>query len=48
MVRLLDIAFLLLLSHVSLVAANAIPLVPGESIISRAGCPIYQSESHDI
>ena len=45
MVRLLDIAFLLLLSHISLVAANAIPLVPGESITLRALCA---RESYDI
>ena len=49
MVRLLAIASLLLLSHVSLVAANTVPLAPGEIIISRADCRKYgQCESHDI
>ena len=39
MVRLIGIASLLLLSHVSLVAAvGMIPLLPGGGLIPRAGC----------
>ena len=47
MVRLLGVAFLLLLSHVSLVATEAIPLVPGAGIMPRA-CGFGLSESYDI
>ena len=50
MVRLLGIAFLLFLSHVSLVATKAIPLVPGGSIIPRENCDTEggECESYDI